>query len=147
MKYRQLHDAYVVRFEKGEEVVSSLITFAKQHNIVGAFLYGLGGALSARLAMYLLDEQRYEYTDFTGPLEIASLTGNIARKADDSVHVHCHAVISSRDLAAHAGHLAEVVAGGTVEIFIDLRTQAMRRIEDQTVGLALLDLNHHDPAE
>ena len=141
MKIRKLENAFLVRLERGDEVISSLTTLAEQENIEGAFLHGLGGAEKAVIGLYRIDtDKEYHYKEFSGELEIISMNGNIARDEDGNVMVHCHTTISGEDLAVSGGHAKELVVAGTCEIFLDTRTGTLKRVHDEDIGLKLLDL-------
>ncbi len=141
MKIKKLTDAYLIRLERGEELIASLIEFANSEQVKGGFLHGLGGAESASIGIYKIDtDKQYHFTDFEEELEVISLNGNIATDADDQVMVHCHATISGADLKTFGGHVKKMVIAGTCEIFVDTRTGPLSRVMDDSIGLKLLDI-------
>ena len=145
MKLKQLTDAYLLRLERGEEVISSLEAFANDNSIDGAFFHGLGGADQATLGIFRIDtDKQYHFTDYEGEMEIVSLNGNISRDSDGEVMVHCHSVISGLDLKASGGHVKSMRVAGTCEIFIDTRVDALTRTHDDDIGLKLLDFTQNE---
>ncbi len=134
-------DSYLLRLERGEDVIESLIEFARKNHIKGAMFHGLGGASHAAIGIYKLSEDReYHFTDFDGDLEIISMNGNISWSDDEPV-VHCHATISGPDLQAYGGHVKSMTVAGTCEILLDTRTGPLTRSLDEGIGLKLLDLD------
>lgn len=141
MTYAFDEDSYTLRFERGEEVVSLLDNFIKEHDIKGGWIMGLGGLSLAELGFYDNVAQEYEWARFETPLELANITGNIAWQ-NNAPAIHLHATISDASLHASAGHLREAVVSGTVEITIQpwKLKQGLARTKDKSSGLNLLDL-------
>lgn len=142
MKIKELENAFLVRLERGEELIASLRKFAKETGLHGGFFHGLGGASKATLGVYTLSEDKqYHFTGYEGDLEIISMNGNIALDEPGEVIVHCHAAISGTDLKAVGGHVKTMIVAGTAEIFVDTRTGTLSRKLDEDTGLTLLDLD------
>lgn len=140
MKVRQQTSGYVVRLERGEEFRQSLLSFAEEFSVFGAFFYGLGGAESARLSIYRYDkDEQYHSHDFAGPLEIINVTGNFAMQGKHHI-LHAHATISGPDMNASGGHVEELVVGGTCELFVHRLDNVLERVTDTNTGLQLLQL-------
>ncbi len=139
MRSRKIETGYLLRLEFGEELLTTLESFIKKAQIKGGFFTGLGGAQSARLAIYRYDtDNKYHGHDFAGPLEISNLTGNIAW-AQDELMLHAHATISGVDFNASAGHVQSMVIAGTCEIML-FEFGRLDRKRDAQTGLKLLDL-------
>src|SRR3989344_718788 len=137
-------EAYVLRFDRGEELIASLINFAKTKDITGAFFYGLGGATEVTLAHYDLDAKEYKGESFRGNLEIASLTGNVAKKDGEAV-IHAHTVIGLEDKSARAGHVQKLIIAGTCELSLYPTEEPLTRTYDDETGLWLLEpVSNHD---
>lgn len=106
----------VFRLGPGCDLIKSIAEIAKKENIQSGLVLSGAGSLSqvtlrnVRLfpdEFPVMDRNRI-YTPKKEPLELLSLTGNIARKADE-VSIHCHITISSGldDSRAYGGHLIE----------------------------------------
>lgn len=137
MQHFSADSDYVLVLQKGEPLVANLEGFCEAHDITAAFLHGLGGALSVELGYYHLESQKYEFTKLEQVLEIASLHGNIASK-DGQLFVHIHGVFADAELKTYAGHVKELVVGGTCEIHLRTFAAKWRREEDDETGLHLL---------
>lgn len=136
------HDNYnwLLRFERGEPVIAGLVNFARQQAISGGWLSGLGGAEAAELGFYQLNQQKYQWQMVNELLEVLSLQGNLAWQDGQPVW-HVHGSFAKADLTTVGGHVRELIAGGTVEVFIHkwYGDQLQRQL-DKTVGLNTLNL-------
>lgn len=136
--YRDTNNGkYFVRFDKGEELLRTLVKFALQESTQGAFLTGIGGVQEIILAHYDLNEKSYHDMVFHGNLELASLTGTITILEGAPV-IHLHGVIGREDKSALAGHIRRAIVGGTCEIFIEKFSSDIMRERDEETGLLRL---------
>ena len=104
------------RLGPGCDLLKSLEEIVKRENIQSGLVLSGAGSLSQvtlRNVRFFPDEfpimdRNRIYTPKKEPLELLSLTGNIARK-DGEVNIHCHISISSglEDGRAYGGHLLE----------------------------------------
>lgn len=138
MQHFQSGDNHVLIFQKGERFIESLTGFCTENGIDAGFFHGLGGALSAEIGYYHLDDQEYEFTELGEVLEIVSLHGNIALK-DGSPFIHAHGVFSDTKLRTYGGHIKELVVGGTCELQLQAYNTSWQRIHDESTGLDLID--------
>lgn len=134
------HDGYnwLIRLEKGELLVENVTKLVKDEQIGGAWISGLGAAQWAELGFYNLTSQVYEWKKFDELMEITSIQGNIAWDGDSPI-LHMHGTLSDKNMQAYGGHIKELQAGGTVEIFLHRWFQGkLTRTEDPKTGLKLL---------
>jgi uncharacterized protein len=131
---------WLVRLERGEQLIASLVQLAKQEKITGAWISGLGAAEALELGYYDLDAKRYNWKKIDELLEITSLQGNLAWDGEEPV-IHIHGTFSGKDMQAIGGHVKELVVGGTCEILLHRWYEAgLKRSQDPATGLKLLDL-------
>ncbi len=140
MKYSFDGFNYLMRLDEGEKLGEALEKFAQETKIEGAWVSGLGGAQRATLGFYDLDKKEYDWRDFTDLREVASLTGNLARDEKGDLVFHLHVVLGDREFNTVAGHLKDLTAGATLELFIHRAYQPTKRKMDERVGLKTLDL-------
>lgn len=140
MKYSFDGFNYLIRLDKGEKLAESLERFAAETNIEGAWVNGLGAATTATLGFYNLETKEYQWREFEGLHEIVSLTGNLAYDEDSKLVFHLHGVLSDHEFTTVGGHVKDLTAGATVELFIHRAYQPTRRKLDESVGLKTLDL-------
>lgn len=131
---------FSVRLQKGELLAESLLKLAKEKDIKGGWMVGLGGLSWAELGFYDLPSKSYQWTKLEEPLELTSLTGNIAWLEGEPV-LHLHANVSDKSMNVKGGHLKEAEIGATAEIFIHRWLDgSLKRQQDPKIGLNLLEL-------
>lgn len=134
----QQGNQYVLKLDRGDELIETLKQFCKDQQITAAFFVGLGASSYVELAWYNLETKQYEEKEFNETLEIASLTGNAAM-LDEQMIIHVHGSFSNRSLSGIAGHVSKLIIGGAGEIKLDKFDITFRRKFDQETGLNLLD--------
>jgi predicted DNA-binding protein with PD1-like motif len=140
MKYNFDGYNYLIRLNKGEKLAESLAKFAEETKIEGAWVNGLGACLDATLGYYDLDNKEYLWRQFDGLREVVSLTGNLAHDEQGKFAFHLHGVLGDRDCQTVGGHVKNLTAGATLELFIHRAYQPVKRKLDDSVGLKTLDL-------
>jgi predicted DNA-binding protein with PD1-like motif len=108
---------YVLVFAKGDEVMSGLTDFARQHNIKSAHYQAIGDALSAKIGVYDYSRKQFKVIPITDPVEVTSLTGDIAL-LNGQPAPHSHLTLATADGSVRGGHLLELVIGPTLELFL-----------------------------
>lgn len=137
-----LFDGYnhILRLDKGEQLAPALQQFAKEQQVEGAWLSGLGATTQVTVGFYNLPEQNYQWQTFNGLYEIVSLQGNIARGPDGQPALHLHGVFSDAAYQTIGGHVQDLVVGGTLELFVHRTYKSLGRKPDPQVGLNTLDI-------
>ena len=137
MEYRLFNDTYVIRLDRGEEVMTVLTDLCQREGIQLGSVAGIGAADRAILCLYDVVEKAYSKQVFNEPMEIISLMGTVSCK-QGKTHLHLHATLSDAHMQAHGGHVNALVIGGTGEIFLRaLPGQVGRRLDKET-GLNVL---------
>lgn len=131
---------YVIKLRPGERLSEVIEQFAQETKIEGAWVEGLGAAKEVTLGFYDLEHRQYHWQTFEGLRELASLTGNLALDQDGKIMLHAHGVLSDSEYKTVAGHIKDLVAGATVELFIHRMQQPLKRKLDPAVGLQTFDL-------
>lgn len=139
MQFKALGAKYFLRLVKGEEIVETLTSFCQSQNIQFGTISGIGGASQVTLGYYNLEEKAYHWQDFSGHLELTSLTGNVAL-LNNEPFLHVHTVISNQTFQCFGGHLKEGMVGGTLELVIEKMEGPVERTLDEETGLKLLNL-------
>lgn len=141
MKYQQDGgNSYFVRLDKGERLSSAIEQFAEETKIEGGWVNGLGATTEAVLGFYELSDKQYYWQTFDDLLECVSLTGNLALDEQGKIMFHLHGVFSDIKFRTFGGHVKDLVAGGTLELFITRASQPLRRKTNPATGLQNLDL-------
>lgn len=128
---------YLLRFDRGEEVIVGLGLLAAQERIAGASFAALGAAGKVVLSFYNGRTRKYEDMVIKDELEIASLSGNIAWKGNEPI-VHAHGVFSDRHLKTFGGHVKKCVTSFTCEVAVSVFGKKIERQFDEKTGLNLL---------
>jgi len=145
MKSKLLHDdqgekTYAVIFEKGDEVMAGLKSFAKQAGLGGAHFTAIGAFSEATLGYFERDRKTYKRIPIGEQVEVLSLVGDVALKNDEP-EVHAHVVVGTSEGAARGGHVLEATVWPTLEVIITESPRHLRKVHDDETGLALIDPN------
>lgn len=138
MEYKQFDNYYVVRINKGEEVLTKLKELCISENIKVGSISGLGAANEVEIGLFNTETKEYKTTVMKGMFEITSLIGNISRK-DDEVYLHCHINFSDDSLNTYGGHLVRVNISATCELIVTKINGNVNRKFDDNIGLNLFN--------
>jgi uncharacterized protein len=128
---------YVLRCDRGEDVIQELKKFCLAKKIGAAFFSAIGAASEVELAHYDFDKKRYSNKVLRQKLEINSLIGNIAL-LDGQIIVHGHGVFSDFSMQAQAGHVNKLIVAATCEIILEISKGKILRQHDKDIGLNLM---------
>ncbi len=131
-------EAWALVFAPGDEAVAALTAFAAEHGVAAGSFTALGAFSAARIAWFNLDTREYEAIAVSEQVEVLSLVGDIALR-DDRPFVHAHAVLGRRDGSVVGGHLLAGTVRPTLELFLHVYPEPLRRLPDAASGLALID--------
>jgi hypothetical protein len=129
---------YAIVFLKGDEVLSGLTDFAAKYQVADAHFTGIGAISSATTAWLDLEKKMYHPTVTNEQVEVLSLIGDIAAFNGKPV-VHMHAILGRRDGSTVGGHVWELNANPTVEIFLTANATPLAKRPDPDSGLKLID--------
>jgi uncharacterized protein len=135
-EYKSANSSLLV-LKKGEELTESLTKYALENSLNGGWVNVIGGAAAVTLGFYDPASREYEWTDFSEPLEIVGLQGNLAY-IDGAPFWHIHGVFSRRDHTTIGGHVKKCLVGLTGEVHLWPHGQKLQRVHDDETGLKLL---------
>ena len=138
MEYRRFENSYVVRLNKGEEVISSLKKLCKDENIRLGEITGLGASDLIEIGVFNVKTKEYKTKTFEGMFEITSLVGNATRK-DGEVYLHIHINFGDEDGVVKGGHLVRTNISATSEIILRKIEGEVGRKLSEEIGLNLLE--------
>lgn len=139
MKTINLKSHLIIRLEKGEEIVSSIIKACEENNIKLGILTGIGAMSYVEVGYFDTDKKEYFSNEYKGNLEILSLMGNITRK-DEKVYLHPHITFANEENSAKGGHLNKGIISATGEIIIQVIDGRVNRYFNEEIGLNLMEL-------
>ncbi len=118
MKYQEVEPGiYLIRLDKGEEVIERITSFARENNIKAGIFSGIGGIINASIANYSNALRQYITKTYKNMLEVGHCSGNISVQDDgDEPQIHAHVTASNEQDGVVVGHLF----GATVEITMEI---------------------------
>ena len=138
MEYRRFDDSYVIRLNKGEELINSLKEICKNEDIKLAEITGLGASDFVEIGVFNVHTKEYKTKVFEGMFEITSLVGNATRK-DGDVYLHIHINFGDEEGLVRGGHLVQTRISATSEIILRKIEGNVGRKLNEEIGLNLLD--------
>jgi uncharacterized protein len=131
---------FVIRLEKGEDILGSIRRLAEASKIQAGVLEGIGSLSKAKLGHYDFTTKKYHYEVFQEELEILSLAGNIS-SLEDKPLPHVHVTLGKKDFTLLGGHLDEGSSANMVELFIRVLPGKIVKSKDVDSGLNLFQLS------
>lgn len=131
---------HLIRLKRGERLSVAIEQFVAESKIEGGWISGVGAASDVELGFYNLSAKEYKWRKFGSMMEIVSLAGNLAYDEQGKMMFHLHGVFADDEYQTVGGHVKDLVAGATVELFVHRSYQPMQRKHDDDTGLQLLDL-------
>jgi len=129
---------YVLVLEKGDEAVSSIEAFAREHHLGAAQITGIGAFSDAILGFFDWETKDYRKIPVPEQMEVVSLVGDIAIGPDGQSSLHPHVVVARSDGVAMGGHLLEAHVRPTLEIVLTESPKHLHKRKDPESGLALI---------
>jgi len=130
---------FLLVLDDGDDVMASLIAFARQSGITGGSLHGIGAFSRATVAYWNKTTKIYEEIVVDEQVEVLSIAGSLATSGDD-IKVHAHVVLGLRDGSAIGGHLLRATVFPTLEVFITDSGARLVRARDEATELMLLKM-------
>lgn len=128
---------YILRFDRGEEIIEELKKFCQSKKITAAFFSALGASSEVEIAHYDVGKKRYSNKVIRQRMEIDSLIGNISLM-DNKIVVHSHGVFSDQTMQTQAGHVNRLIVAATGEFFLQAHQAKIERQYDKETGLNLM---------
>ncbi len=127
---------WVIRIDKGEEVVSTLERFCREKDIRLGMVYGIGAVGEATIGLFKTRTKEYVRKELVGDHEITGLFGNISRMKGE-VYIHLHANLADEHYRVVGGHLNSAVVSATCEIVVRELDGEVDRAFSEEIGLNL----------
>lgn len=130
---------FAVIMDKGDEVLSSLKSFAARERISAAQVTAIGALSDAVLKYFDWDKKDYRDIAVREQVEVASLNGDVALDPQGKPTIHIHLVVGRNDGTALAGHLGEAHVRPTLEVIVEEQPAYLQKTADPETGLAFID--------
>ncbi len=137
MDYRKFQNHYIIRLDRGEDIVTKLKELADKEQIKLATLNGLGACGKVTAGLFDTVKKMYQSYTFKGDLEIVSLGGTITTRNGET-YTHFHISISDENGNVYGGHLNEAIISGTGELVLTVIEGIVEREFSEEIGLNLL---------
>ena len=136
MEYRKFDNTYLIRLERGEEIIDQLEQFAAAEGVKLATVQAIGAVGEFTVGAYDTAEKQYHSNEFRGIYEIVSLLGTITTK-DGAFYAHLHMCAADETGRAVGGHLNRAVISATCEMAVTPLPGTVERRFDEATGLNL----------
>jgi predicted DNA-binding protein with PD1-like motif len=130
---------FAIAFDKQEEAMDSLRSFAVNNSVTAAHFTGIGGFSDVVLGYYDWETKAYARIPVKEQVELVSLIGDITLEKDKPM-IHAHAVVARRDGSTAGGHLLEAHVRPTLELVLTESPVHLQRKYDHDSGLALIKM-------
>jgi predicted DNA-binding protein with PD1-like motif len=128
---------YAIVFNKGDEVVEGLLSFARQKKVQASHFTAIGALSDVTLGYFNWTNKTYEKISIREQIEVLSLLGNIVLDNGDP-KLHAHIVIGKSDGTAYGGHFMEGHVRPILEVILVESPSHLHRKIDKETGLALI---------
>jgi len=139
MQYQPVEGGFLVRLQRYEKVTETLVNFLKEKGIQGGIISGIGAVEKVTLGYFDRNKRQYLRREFNEIYEVVSYQGNISY-VNDEPFIHAHIILGDREFRTHAGHFFEGTVAVTMEIFVKVFTEKIKREADDDLQLNLLKL-------
>lgn len=139
MVYKKIDNTYIVRLNRGEEVISEITNLCIKENIKLGNISGLGATDNLTVGLYNVEEKKYHKNNLIGAYEITSIIGNISTM-NNKPYLHIHVTVADQNSNAFGGHLNECHISATCEMIITKIDGEIDRFLDEETGLNLYNI-------
>ena len=119
MEYRKFGDAYYIRMDRGDEMVSCVMEVCQREGIASATYSGIGGCGAAELQMFDPQKRAFSTHRLEGLLELIAFNGNVISDEGGARHTHTHALFAyaeGNENRTCGGHIKSATVRYTAEI-------------------------------
>lgn len=132
------NNQYILRIDKGEELIEALEGFARAEEIKAAHFSAIGATENAELAHYDIHSREFSLKSFKEPLEILNITGNIAMK-DEGIIVHAHGVLGNKEMQLFGGHINRLIVSTIAEVVLTKFEGEIKKVYSEEIGLNVME--------
>ncbi|RBP46978.1 PPC domain-containing DNA-binding protein [Garciella nitratireducens] len=136
MEFRQFGNRFVLRLDKGEEILETLKQFCTEQNIKLGVVNGIGAVNKVTVGLFDPNTKKYHSSELTGLFEITNLSGNISTMKEET-YLHLHINVADEKHHTYGGHLNAATISATGEIIIESINGEVDRQFSEEIGLNL----------
>lgn len=143
MKFKLLNNekqkTFAVILKSGDEVMESLLSFAKQQNLHACQFNAIGAFSNAMLSYFDYSIKDYRKIEVNEQVEVLNFSGDISLYKNE-FKIHAHVVVGKSDGTAHGGHVLKATAHPTLEIILTESPAYLTREMDKESGIPLIKI-------
>ncbi|SKA85788.1 hypothetical protein SAMN05428976_1086 [Clostridium sp. USBA 49] len=140
MEFRKFGNKYIVRLNKGEEIIETLKKLCQDENITLGSIQGIGAVSNVKVGLFKPSLKEYHSIELKGDYEMTCLLGNVSTM-NGEVYLHLHIDVADEENKIYGGHLNSAVISATGEIIIDTIDGKVDREFSDEIGLNLYKFN------
>jgi predicted DNA-binding protein with PD1-like motif len=125
--------------EPDEDPVAVLTKAAREHELAGSQITGIGAFSRATLGYFDRGRREYDRIPIEEQVEVLSLIGDVAHDENGERVIHVHCVVGLRDGTTRGGHLLEARVWPTLEVIVTEWPAYLRKRFNPEIGLALIE--------
>jgi len=133
----QGNQKFIIRFDKGEDVIKGVEDFMAQGKITACSLFGIGSCSEIELGYYNVNLKEYRKKPYFENMEIISFQGS-GSVLEGKPTVHAHGMFGKTDFSTLGGHIFKMIVSATCEIFIIQMEGELKRAFNADANLNLL---------
>jgi len=126
MRCKETGFGFILVLAPGDELLRSLIEFARSHDVDGATITGVGTVREVEIGTWSARRNEHVRHTFVEELDVCSLNGNLAL-LDGEPMPHVHGVFARADCSTIGGHVFEAVCAANLEIAIHATREPLER--------------------
>ena len=139
MQAKKFGQKYILRLDKGEEIVSTLKKFCEHYQIKLGIIAGIGATNKITVGLFATKAKEYHSQEFAGDFEIAPLYGNVSTMNNET-YLHLHVNFCDKEHKSYGGHLNSAIVSATFEAVIEIIDGQINRKYSEEIGLNLIKL-------
>jgi predicted DNA-binding protein with PD1-like motif len=143
MKYKLINNdqqrTFAVILESGEEVLESLMEFAKEQKVSASQFTAIGAFSETVVGFFDFSLKDYKLIPLKTQMEVLTLNGDITI-FNDQHKIHAHVVLGKEDGTAHGGHLIKAIVHPTLEIILNESPVYLERQMNEELGISLIKI-------
>lgn len=119
MDYKKYGDAYYIRMDRDDEIISTILDICAKEGIMSATFSGIGGCKDAEIQTFIPETGQFETRKLEEMLELVSINGNVVTDENNQYYHHTHATFAFKENGEHrveAGHIKSTTVLYTAEI-------------------------------
>jgi hypothetical protein len=137
MEYQRFDNQLVVRIEKGEELLETLVKVCRKEAVYAATVQGIGYTDEMKVRIYDNRADEFLFQTLTGPMEITGLSGNVVM-ADNGVYPHVHIMAADETMQLKGGHLVSCRIAAVAEVIMEVLPDTLHRGASDDLHLGTL---------